>query len=181
MTADGVFGPRTEAAVKAFQTLHAPQADGVAGPRTWNALLTPPVHEDHRATPHHAHPGIHPRTATTRRWGAVSVSAPVPSRSTRSRRCSGTASRSTATAPAQERAAPTNAPAARDGFPTAHTRSRGTRPTAAEGTTPLRVQVQGDAIGLDNRYCTPAPGQQPARRTDMTSHSEILTDGRAGR
>src|SRR5262249_52452379 len=33
--ADGTFGSRTEAAVKAYQQLHALQNDGVVGPRTW--------------------------------------------------------------------------------------------------------------------------------------------------
>ena len=32
---DGVFGPQTEAAVKAFQTSHAVAADGIVGPMTW--------------------------------------------------------------------------------------------------------------------------------------------------
>ncbi|MEV8047992.1 L,D-transpeptidase family protein [Streptomyces griseoluteus] len=36
--ADGVFGSRTTAAVKAFQRQHHLNADGVVGPDTWNAL-----------------------------------------------------------------------------------------------------------------------------------------------
>jgi len=32
---DGDFGPRTEAAVKAYQAQHALKDDGIVGPRTW--------------------------------------------------------------------------------------------------------------------------------------------------
>ena len=36
---DGVFGPDTAAAVKAFQTGHGLTADGIVGPVTWAALV----------------------------------------------------------------------------------------------------------------------------------------------
>ncbi|MCA1702237.1 MAG: peptidoglycan-binding protein [Actinobacteria bacterium] len=37
---DGIFGPLTEAAVRAFQQGAGIDVDGVVGPQTWNALLS---------------------------------------------------------------------------------------------------------------------------------------------
>jgi N-acetylmuramoyl-L-alanine amidase len=39
LVADGVFGPRTEAAVVAFQRQRGLNTDGIVGPITWNALF----------------------------------------------------------------------------------------------------------------------------------------------
>src|SRR5215216_6557386 len=39
VTVDGVFGPKTEAAVKAFQTSKGLSANGIVGPETWTALV----------------------------------------------------------------------------------------------------------------------------------------------
>ena len=38
LTVDGIFGPRTESAVKAFQSKHHLTVDGIVGPATWKAL-----------------------------------------------------------------------------------------------------------------------------------------------
>ena len=38
VTADGVFGPKTETAVKDYQTKHGLVADGVIGAKTWNVI-----------------------------------------------------------------------------------------------------------------------------------------------
>ena len=39
IAADGIFGPNTEAAVRAFQAKNRLAADGVAGPGTWAVLM----------------------------------------------------------------------------------------------------------------------------------------------
>jgi peptidoglycan hydrolase-like protein with peptidoglycan-binding domain len=38
LDADGVFGPATESAVRAFQSAHGLTVDGIVGPATWSAL-----------------------------------------------------------------------------------------------------------------------------------------------
>jgi peptidoglycan hydrolase-like protein with peptidoglycan-binding domain len=38
--ADGVFGPKTEMAVKAFQSDNNLMVDGIVGPQTWNLLFS---------------------------------------------------------------------------------------------------------------------------------------------
>ncbi len=39
VTPDGIFGPETEAAVKAYQSRHGLVPDGIVGPKTWNVMF----------------------------------------------------------------------------------------------------------------------------------------------
>jgi peptidoglycan hydrolase-like protein with peptidoglycan-binding domain len=45
LVVDGIFGIRTEYAVKSFQAKHAPPVDGIVGPITWSALGYCSVHQ----------------------------------------------------------------------------------------------------------------------------------------
>ena len=38
LAVDGIFGPRTEAAVKKFQKDNGLVVDGIVGPKTWSSL-----------------------------------------------------------------------------------------------------------------------------------------------
>ena len=38
ITVDGIFGPKTKAAVVAYQTAHNLEPDGICGPKTWAAI-----------------------------------------------------------------------------------------------------------------------------------------------
>ncbi|MDQ3678314.1 MAG: peptidoglycan-binding protein [Actinomycetota bacterium] len=40
---DGIFGPKTESAVKWYQSDHGLQPDGIVGPKTWAGLDPPTV------------------------------------------------------------------------------------------------------------------------------------------
>ncbi|WP_283163464.1 peptidoglycan-binding protein [Sporolactobacillus mangiferae] len=39
LTADGIFGPKTETAVRSYQKRHGLTVDGIVGPKTWNTLF----------------------------------------------------------------------------------------------------------------------------------------------
>jgi peptidoglycan hydrolase-like protein with peptidoglycan-binding domain len=76
ISADGVFGKQTAAAVRAFQRKHGLKPDGVVGPATWAALGVPNAHGilRQRHVAGHAHAARHHAAAHVQRHVGTSVS-----------------------------------------------------------------------------------------------------------
>ncbi|MEV5932989.1 murein L,D-transpeptidase [Streptomyces sp. NPDC052079] len=166
LTADGIFGPRTETAVKTFQQEHRLQADGIAGPRTWNTLLTPP------STPNAPRPASY-SLKFTKNWndpqnsrlallrdGKVVVSYRAGSGKDFSR----------------------NECASGSGWlPSGSYRIAGHMTNRGADALPWnRPAVQGYVIELADKVCKPVAGQKAVNRTDLFIHSEMKADGTQG-
>jgi peptidoglycan hydrolase-like protein with peptidoglycan-binding domain len=82
LKADGVFGPKTLAAVKAFQKSHGLKVDGLVGPKT-TAALREEKQPAHKNAPHkgHAHKAPAHRSQTwAARWAETWASGAQESR-----------------------------------------------------------------------------------------------------
>lgn len=72
LTTDGIFGAKTEEAVKSFQRANNLKADGIVGPKTWAALGVTDWEEPEMSVP----PGEEPETPGTEP-GIVTVNVPL--------------------------------------------------------------------------------------------------------
>jgi peptidoglycan hydrolase-like protein with peptidoglycan-binding domain len=152
LTADGVLGPTTGAAIRQFQTAHGLTADGVVGRTTWNALTAAQataqsstgVAAAHAAsvTPIASVAGAAPPAATA----PVAVSAPATATTTT------TAAASTTTAAAAPAATTTTTAAA-----PAATSTVAATPTTSTGGTPA-TSATGTTVATEPAITTPPAG-----------------------
>ncbi|MFJ6564760.1 peptidoglycan-binding protein [Streptomyces sp. NPDC091412] len=165
VAADGVFGKRTAFAVRAFQKSRSLPADAIVGPMTWNALLTSspaaqpaprpsaPRGYSLKFTKNHKHPMYSPLSLV--RDGKVLKTY---------RANSGMGSKDTCLP--------------NEGWlPSGTYKVKGHETNRGGWNYNPRVQIQGYAIQLEDKYCSPASGRKPVKRTALFIHSEMLADG----
>ncbi|WP_177328369.1 L,D-transpeptidase family protein, partial [Streptomyces atratus] len=152
----------------AFQKNQGLQADGVAGPATWKALVTAPT-------------GARPDTGQTAQPGPAGYSLKFtknqkhPMYSTLALVHNGKAVKSYR---ANSGMGSKDTCLSNEGWlPNGTYKVKGHETNRGGWNYNPNVQIRGYAIQLENKTCTPAPGQKPVERTDMFIHSEMLADG----
>ncbi|MCX5315896.1 peptidoglycan-binding protein [Streptomyces sp. NBC_00154] len=165
---DGAFGPRTAAAVKAFQTRSHLDADGVIGPRTWNALLT--TARSTQPTTPSTRPGTGTYTLKLTRNGEQ----PLNSRLALLRGGKVIDSyRAGSGMGSTDECRPD-----KGWLPSGTYKVKGHETNRGGWNYNPRVQIQGYAIQIEDKTCTPKPGgHKRVKRTQMFIHSEMLADG----
>ncbi|WP_404870724.1 peptidoglycan-binding protein [Kitasatospora griseola] len=156
LAVDGIFGPKTAAALRDFQRAHGLKADGTAGSDTRTALLTA-GHSIGKA-------GYYlqfDKNAKNPMWSKLSLV--HDGRVLKSYRAgSGKGS--------------TDECAGSEGWlPSGTYKVEGHE--TDRGTGSLLTAVRGYAIQLEDKACKPKPGQKPVTRTNLFIHSEMGSDG----
>ncbi|MGC5236278.1 L,D-transpeptidase family protein [Streptomyces albogriseolus] len=168
VTPDGAFGPRTTAAVKAFQTRSHLEADGVIGPKTWNALLTTSMSTQPTT------PNTRPGTGTYTLNLTKNRKQPLNSRLALLRGGKVIDSyRAGSGMGSTDECLPD-----KGWLPNGTYKVKGNETNRGGWNYNPRVQIQGYAIQLEDKTCTPKPGgHKRIERTQMFIHSEMLADG----
>ncbi|MEU4506209.1 peptidoglycan-binding protein [Streptomyces sp. NPDC024089] len=173
LTADGAFGGLTSAAVQAFQKNQGLQADGVAGPATWKALVTTPAGA--RPSTGNTGTGQNATHSTSGYTLKFTKNQNHPMYSTLALVHNGKAVKAYR---ANSGMGSKDTCLSNEGWlPNGTYKVKGHETNRGEWNYNPNVQIQGYAIQLENKTCTPAPGQMPVTRTDMFIHSEMLADG----
>ncbi|MEV4191258.1 peptidoglycan-binding domain-containing protein [Streptomyces toxytricini] len=157
---DGIYGPLTKAAVQDLQRKHRLDVDGIAGPRTWAAL------KDTKNKPAPA-PSTKPGTRGYQLQFTKNQQNPMWSKLSLVH--DGKVVKSYR---AGSGLGVTNECASGEGW-----LPNGTYQIKGHATNRDGIAINGYAIQLEDKNCTPKPGQNPVKRTDMFIHSEMLANG----
>ncbi|MFD8595929.1 peptidoglycan-binding protein [Kitasatospora sp. NPDC059646] len=159
LAVDGIFGPKTAAALRDFQRAHGLKADGIAGSDTRTALAA--GHNTQKPAPSKS--GYYLQFDKNQKnpmWSKLSL---VHDGKVLKSYRAGSGKGSTDECAGSEGWLPSGTYKVEG-----HMTDRGAGSYTA---------VRGYAIQLEDKACKPKPGQKPATRTNLFIHSEMRSDG----